>query len=234
MTNKNTSKLVTILDSLTPKVIFKGSTKFNKDIQVIQIGRRKKLLVNGLVQSFSSSSKFAQKRVWGKVTDTIKKEAPKSKRVLILGMGAGTMVHMLNKKFPNTELEITSIEIDQTIVDVANKYFGLKKVTNNRVIVADAYDVVKNPDNYKLTSTPDCIIVDTYCGDEFPNNISLKNLFEIGDKGTFFIFNRIFLDSEIPKLEKYKSELEIFMHPVNVLKINCKGVSNNYLFYGVK
>jgi spermidine synthase len=240
--SKSTSKKPlsrgSFIDSLTPKVVFTSSSKFNKDIKVIKIGKTKKLIVNGLVQSFSNSSRFAKKRVWGEVVATINRQAPKTEEILLLGMGAGTMVHMLNKKFAGTKLQITSVEIDQIIVDVSNKYFDLESVDNNRVIVADAYDVIKNPAKYDITSNPDCVIVDTYCGDVYPNNISdksfLKNLFKMVGSGTFVIFNHVILRTEIYKLEEYKKELEEFMSPLNVTKINCRGVSDNYLFYGIK
>lgn len=227
-----------LIDSLTPRVIFTSSSKFNKDIKVIKIGKTKKLIVNGLVQSFSNSSRFAKRRVWGKIADIIHRKAPKTKEILLLGMGAGTMVHMLNEKFVGTKLQITSVEIDQIIVDIANRYFDLEPVDNNRVIVADAYNVIKNPVKYGITSTPDCVIVDTYCGDLYPNNISnkgfLKKLFKMAGSNTFVIFNRVILRSEIYKLEEYKKELEVFMDSPNITKINCHGDSDNYLFYGEK
>lgn len=226
------------IDSVIPRVIFASSSKFNKDITVIKTGKTKKLMVNGLVQSLSNSSRSAKKRVWGKVVDTTHRKAPKTEKVLLLGMGAGTMVHMLNEKFTGTKLQITSVEIDQIIVDVANKYFDLKSVDNNRVIVADAYDVIKDPIKYKITSSPDCVIVDTYCGDVYPNNISDKsfliNLFNMVASGTFVIFNRAITRLKTYKINEYKRELSVYMDSLEVSKVKCHGDSDNYLFYGIK
>lgn len=179
-----------------------------------------------------------KKRVWGKVVDTIHIKAPKTEKVLLLGMGAGTMVHMLNEKFKGTRLKITSVEIDQQIVDIAYKYFDLSSADNNRVIVVDAYKVIKNPSRYDINSNQDCVIVDTYLGDSYPSNISdrkfLKYLFNMVDIGTFVIFNHVIKRSEISKLAECKKELELFIEPVYIKKINCHGTSDNYLFYGVK
>lgn len=132
-----------IADLLIPKVVYQGSTKYNKDIKVIKVGKTYKLIINGIVQSFSNNSRFAKGKVWGQVVKIISKEKTTIKKVLLLGMGGRTMVHMLNKRY--SDLDITSVEIDQTIVDLAIQYFDLDSIKNNRVIVADTSDVILNP-----------------------------------------------------------------------------------------
>lgn len=229
---------MSFIKALTPKVIYKDSSKFNKDIKVIKVGNTLKLLVNGLVQSLNDTSRFAKKRVWGKVVDTIHRKKPKTKKILLLGMGAGTMVHMLNKKFKGTKLQITSVEIDQIIVDIANKYFDLESVNNNKIIVADAYDVIKNHSRYKIKKDFDCVIVDTYCGNVYPENISessfLRNVFKMIDADTFVIFNHVILRSETYKVAEIKGKLDAYMDSLNITKINCRGISDNYLYHGIK
>lgn len=112
-----------MLDGLFPKVVCRGNSEFNKDIKVIKVGKTTKLMVDGIVQSINNDSRFAKRKVWGQVVKIISKEKPGAQRILLLGMGGGTMVHMLNKAFSN--LDITSVGIDQVIVDLAYKYFGM-------------------------------------------------------------------------------------------------------------
>ena len=51
-------------------------------------------------------------------------EIKQSKKILILGMGAGCVIETLRKDFEN-DAEITAVEIDPVVVDIAKKYFAL-------------------------------------------------------------------------------------------------------------
>lgn len=60
---------------------------------------------------------------------------PKHERVLIVGLGGGAMIHFLQKHDPDVKVDV--VEIDPTIVDIADKYFGIRSEGNTRVITAD-------------------------------------------------------------------------------------------------
>lgn len=57
-------------------------------------------------------------------------------RVLMLGLGGGTLVHAVKRAFPPTELTI--IELRAEVADVARHYFQLEHLTNTDIIIADA------------------------------------------------------------------------------------------------
>ncbi len=226
------------ISSFLPKIIYQGESQFNKNIKIVQTGKNKKLIVNGLVQSFDKDSKFAQDRVWGRLSKCIAKQKPDTKSVLLLGMGAGTMLHYLHKELPNNNISSVSVEIDTTVVELAKEHFDLNSITNNRVVIGDAFEVLANPSNYNLNASFDTIIVDTYLGNQYPENIEtetfLQNLMKLASKETFLIFNRVISKEDKTTLELFSKKLEQYIGNLKVEKVKCPVLSDNFLFGGNK
>ncbi len=63
---------------------------------------------------------------------------PEQKKVLVVGLGGGSMVHFLQKH--DAECEVDAVEIDPVVVQLAERFFLLKQTNNVRVIVADAFE----------------------------------------------------------------------------------------------
>ncbi len=63
---------------------------------------------------------------------------PTQKKVLVVGLGGGSMVHFLQKHDP--QCEVDAIEIDPVVVQLAERFFILKRTEKVRVIVADAFE----------------------------------------------------------------------------------------------
>ncbi|VDK50054.1 unnamed protein product [Anisakis simplex] len=61
--------------------------------------------------------------------------------VLIIGLGGSQMNNFLHHFFPH--MNITVIELEQTMHDIALKYFGLSEDSNQRVIVMDGLEYLK-------------------------------------------------------------------------------------------
>jgi spermidine synthase len=70
---------------------------------------------------------------------------PKQEKVLIVGLGGGSMVHFLRKYDPDCKVDV--VEIDPVIVKVADKYFGVKSGGNVNIITQDAFAFFKNTEN---------------------------------------------------------------------------------------
>jgi spermidine synthase len=66
---------------------------------------------------------------------------PDQKKVLIIGLGGGSMIHFLQKHDP--ECMVDAVEIDPVVVQLAERFFILKRTDNVRVIVADAFEYFK-------------------------------------------------------------------------------------------
>lgn len=63
---------------------------------------------------------------------------PEQKTVLVVGLGGGGMVHFLQKHDPSCEVD--AVEIDPMVVQLAERFFLLKRTKNVRLIVADAFE----------------------------------------------------------------------------------------------
>lgn len=74
---------------------------------------------------------------------------PHPQRVLIVGLGGGAMVHFLTHHEPQVDIDV--VEIDPAVVQLADKYFGVRSGGNVRVHTADAVTFVESTaDRYDL------------------------------------------------------------------------------------
>jgi spermidine synthase len=70
---------------------------------------------------------------------------PEQSRVMIVGLGGGSMVHFLQKYDPAVKIE--AVEIDPVVVELAERYFLVKQNNNVRLVIADAFDYLKQTKN---------------------------------------------------------------------------------------
>lgn len=69
---------------------------------------------------------------------------PKPEKVLIVGLGGGSMIHFLTHYDPQVKVDV--VEIDPAVVKIAEKYFGVKNGGNVNIITKDAFEHLKNTD----------------------------------------------------------------------------------------
>ena len=62
---------------------------------------------------------------------------PQPRRVLIVGLGGGAMVHFLRRHDPDLQVDV--VEIDPTVVQIADRYFGVRSEGRTRIITQDAF-----------------------------------------------------------------------------------------------
>ena len=94
--------------------------------------------------------------------------------ILVLGVAGGSVIKTLVDEI-NFEGKITGVEIDNSVITIANEYFHLDQIKNLEIIIDDAFEfVLKTKNKY------DVVIIDVFQDTKMPNF-----LFE-----TFFI-NRI-------------------------------------------
>ena len=114
--------------------------------------------------------------------------------ILVLGVGGGSVFKTLvdEIKFKN---ELIGVEIDEEMIQIANKYFELDKIPNLTIIIDDAFQFV-----LKTKKTYDLIIIDIFEDTKMPNFV-YETFFmnRIGDllnsKG-FILFNTMLLDEK--------------------------------------
>lgn len=83
--------------------------------------------------------------------------------ILVLGVAAGSVIKTLvdEIKFPN---QITGVEIDADVIELANKYFNLDAIPNLKVVIDDAFEFI-----LKTDLRYDLIIVDIFRDTTMPN-----------------------------------------------------------------
>lgn len=93
-------------------------------------------------------------------------------QVLVLGVAGGTVIHLLHSYYPKAV--IIGVDIDQTMIDVGKKYFGLDQIENVSYICQDAEMFIAMKKKF------DIIIVDLFIGTHVPELVRkesfLKNL----------------------------------------------------------
>jgi len=141
---------------LIPQAIARFSTKYNEDIRVIEESGKLKLLVNG-----SRQSGVYIEWLWKKAFSVFGLGSYQS--ILVLGVGGGTVIHLLHKRYPDAY--ITAVDIDPTMIDIGVKYFGLGGVPNLTLVTADAK-------NFKITRAYDLVVVDLFIGRHIPDFVS--------------------------------------------------------------
>lgn len=202
---------LTVMETVDSR--FNGIIKVDEDL----FGHRR-LSVGGITQS-------------GKDVEKVWKEAISKlpnlqiANCLILGLGAGNAAKTINKYFPKAK--ITGIEIDQEIIMLGKKYFGLSEISNLDIIISDAISFIIN--HSPSTMSYDLILVDLYLGDCFPEQAEeskfLESLGKVLKPDGTIIFNRLYYLNHKEKTDKFEKRLQkVFT------KIEAKISNYNKLF----
>lgn len=99
---------------------------------------------------------------------------PKPERILIVGLGGGTMSNTLHQIFPNAT--ITNVEIDPAVIKVAREYFGFFENEHITSVVQDGRIFVKRAALKKKKY--DWIILDAFNGDYIPEHLLTKEFLQ--------------------------------------------------------
>jgi len=213
-----------------PKLIFTAESKYCGTVEVYERQGKRWISVGDTAQSISVNDPSVTKRTWGKLADLLLAEKPEAKNVLLLGLGGGTVPTLLSKKIP--EAKITAVEIDEVMIEVAEKFFDLKAISNLTVAHADAFEYVADQ-----KEKFDAVLVDLYLGEEFPGQANseefLANVKSLLKPDGIAILNRIYY------LPKFRVETDQFLtkfrkHFKNVKTLQVAGFTgfDNILIYG--
>jgi spermidine synthase len=92
-------------------------------------------------------------------------------RGLILGHGGGSLAKWLGENWPDLELDV--IEMDPSVVQAAERYFGYTPPPNHHVYVQDARTFLRNnPTRYDL------VWVDVFARHLIPFHVTTQEFFE--------------------------------------------------------
>lgn len=176
-----------MLDYLFPQILEKRTSQFNGEILVKKYHGKIIVYVNNTEQSGPWV-----KKVWSKLDLS-------GNNVLILGLGAGSIVSLIGGK-------ITGVEIDPTMAELGEKYFPSQK----KIIITDASKFIKG--NKKKF---DLILVDIYKGQNFPATFEsqefLQRLAQTLSKDGKVIFNRLTTKNAKFEREKFIDKLRKYL-----------------------
>jgi spermidine synthase len=92
-------------------------------------------------------------------------------RILVIGLGGGTLPMFLNKHFPHATID--AVDIDPDVIDVAKKFFGFQLTDRLRAHVADGRRFIEE------TIEPyDLILLDAYGSDSIPYHLATQEFLE--------------------------------------------------------
>lgn len=136
-------------------------------------------------------------RVFQKTFQKINLLHPQPKNILLLGLGAGSVVDILINEL-KLDCKIDAIEHDETMIEIAKKHFNIDKFSDLNIIVSDAYKYVS-----VCNKIYDLIIVDLFKDDQieerFFDESFNQNLLKLSTSGKI-IFNTI-QRNEIQKIQ---------------------------------
>jgi len=208
-----------LLSSPFPKTICKTTSPFSGEIKVVQKGRERQLVVGGFVQSVNWDCPGVGKRVWGRIAAAVGCQ----KTLLVLGLGAGTELHLVSKECPAAQF--TAIEIDPVIIRVSKDYFDLGSIPNLEIIEGDAFEYVKKTG--KKFNTAVC---DIYTGGGYPPDAdSDAFLTKLSETADTVIFNRIFDSTKAPRAKEFLARLKQYFGGVEIVPIRHNALNILYI-----
>lgn len=86
---------------------------------------------------------------------------------LVIGLGGGTVPKYLKKYYP--DLDITNVEMDAVVADVAKRFFGFVETPTNSIVLMDGRWFLSRSD-----TTYDLIFLDAYHGGYIPFHLLTK------------------------------------------------------------
>jgi spermidine synthase len=97
---------------------------------------------------------------------------PEPQRVLVLGVGGGSIPIYLHRYMP--EATIDAVDIDPGVIDVAKKYFGLRETSRLHLIESDGRVFLKrNAEPY------DIIMLDAFLGSYIPFHMMTTEFYQL-------------------------------------------------------
>lgn len=164
-----------------------GSTEivhspYNGEIKVIKDLSGVRLVVGGV-----SQSGWAMKDVWGKGIGRINRFIKTPEKILVLGLGGGSIAEVIQKKWKTSKIK--GIDIDPVIVELGKKHLCLSKIEHIDIEIADAHTWVERRIKQQLESKTkrqevdddlfDIIFIDLFKGEETPANFRTKRFFSM-------------------------------------------------------
>jgi spermidine synthase len=216
-----------LLSYLYPITLFKANSDISKTIEVTLSGGELVLDSKNANYSYGSLQRVLRlglKRIgFSKIV--------KMDNILVLGIAGGSVIKTLTQEI-KYKGKITGVEIDEYIIDIANRFFKLNQIKNLNLVIDDAFEfVLKTREKYDL------IIIDIFQDTKMPNFLyedffKDRILFLLKEQG-FILFNTMILDKESEIKNKdyvayYKSKVKSVEVVSNIENFNEIIITQRY------
>ena len=190
-----------ILSYLLPIKIYQKKSLISKNLEVTWNNGQLVLDSENTNYSYGSLERILRKGLLYIGFDRIKK----FENVLVLGVAGGSVIKTLTRevKFKG---KITGVEIDETAVEIAKKFFQLDQIPNLNLVVDDAFEfVLKTKEKYDL------IIIDVFQDTKMPNflfeDFFINRIIFLLKVNGFILFNTMVLNfSDRKRNATYKTK----------------------------
>lgn len=201
------------LSYFIPITILKRKSQWSDDLELTWNNGELVINSSNLNYSYGTSQRILKK---GLLTIGYEKIA-RMKNILVLGVAGGCVIKTLIDEVHYTD-QITGIEIDPVVADLANDYYQLNKIPNLKIIIDDAFDfVLKTKEKY------DMVIIDIFQDKFMPKFLFespfAKNIGTLIDNGGVALFNTMLLNDDD------KNRNRNFVKELGVLNFKTKIVS---------
>jgi len=213
-----------ILSYFSDVYIESTSSKHNPELHVILSSGRYQLCTSNAVYSYED--KYVN---FKKAFEWIDWEQNDIKKVLVLGLGLASVPQMLEQVFKQ-KFEYHAVEIDEMIIDLANRYVLNDLDSSIQIFHADALLYTKlSSEKY------DMIIMDVFDSDvvpaEFESQEFLKDLEALLAENGFVLFNRLNV-TEKDHLDTQEYYNKVFSKVFK--QSSCSAVEGNYMLLSRK
>ncbi|WP_445721941.1 spermidine synthase [Flavobacterium sp.] len=177
-----------LLSYLFPITIFEKKSSISENLEVTWNNGKLVLDSKNTNYSYGSLQKVLRKGLSYIGFDKIST----MNEILVLGVAGGSVVKTLVDEI-KCKAYIIGVEIDESVIEISNTYFGLDKIPNYKTVIADASQFVS-----KTTRTYDLIIIDIFQDSKMPDFLFSQEFInaikKIVTKNGFILFNTMLLD----------------------------------------
>jgi len=100
---------------------------------------------------------------------------PDARKLLLIGLGGGSIPKKLQQEFPRLEMDV--VEIDPEVIQIAKTHFNVRESKRLRLHAQDGrLFLTRTPNRY------DVIIIDAYFSDAMPFHLATKEFFELAQR----------------------------------------------------
>ena len=96
---------------------------------------------------------------------------PEPKRVLVVGLGGGTIPNFLHKHYPQTRIDV--VDIDPVVVEVAKQFFGFREDATLKAHIQDGRQFIE-----ERLNAYDIIFLDAFDSENIPYHLATREFLE--------------------------------------------------------